>query len=26
VMNAGQSCIATDYVLAHESICDRLAE
>lgn len=26
VMNAGQSCIATDYVLAHESIHDRLAE
>ncbi len=26
MMNAGQSCIATDYVLAHESICDRLAE
>lgn len=26
VMNAGQSCIAPDYVLAHESIHDRLAE
>lgn len=26
VMNAGQSCIATDYILAHESIHDRLAE
>ncbi|GAB4500330.1 MAG: aldehyde dehydrogenase family protein [Saprospiraceae bacterium] len=26
VMNAGQSCIATDYVLAHERICERLTE
>jgi aldehyde dehydrogenase (NAD+) len=26
VMNAGQSCIATDYVLAHESICEQLTE
>lgn len=25
-MNAGQSCIATDYILAHESIHDRLVE
>jgi aldehyde dehydrogenase (NAD+) len=25
-MNAGQSCIATDYVLAHESVCEPLTE
>lgn len=25
-MNAGQSCIATDYVLAHESVYERLVE
>jgi len=25
-MNAGQSCIATDYVLVHESVHDRLVE
>ena len=25
-LNAGQTCVAPDYVLAHESICDKLIE
>ena len=26
LLNAGQTCVAPDYVLAHESICDKLIE